>query len=510
MVRETRHLWVGNLPDNIREDRIREHFKRYGRVQNVKLLGRTENASALAGASAISGCGICATVAFMDIKSASKAHNAEHVLDDRTLTTEYYEPAAIPTAAGAPSAGSSPAGSGYSGSSSSVNSAPNPPSTSRYHLSGGEDSTSNPCAIVATAAAPANWRGTNDSATDYCRRGNTPVTYGRTTPHHRWYASGERTSGGGGATGGESTPSTPGGADSGRRRRPSGSGSSRSESSSPEPSDTSRASTPAQPLPHTPHHNAHRTPPGIQHQWASTASGRPLAICVRNLPTRSTDSSLKDGLYHEYKKHGKVVWVKVVGQNADRYAVVRFKKPSDVEKALEVSQDKLFFGCKISVAPHQSCDEDADSAKPYETDIDEYHPKATRTLFIGNLEKDVTQQQLRDKFKHFGRIIEIDIKKGSGGGAGYAFCQYASISSVVEAIRAMDGEYVGGSRVKLGFGKPVATTCVWVDGLTEHTEKQVLGAVSRCGAATSVCVDRAAGAALVHFEQAAADRKSVV
>lgn len=29
MVRETRHLWVGNLPENIREDRIREHFKRY-------------------------------------------------------------------------------------------------------------------------------------------------------------------------------------------------------------------------------------------------------------------------------------------------------------------------------------------------------------------------------------------------------------------------------------------------------------------------------------------------
>lgn len=64
-----------------------------------------------------------------------------------------------------------------------------------------------------------------------------------------------------------------------------------------------------------------------------------------------------------------------MGQNADRYAVVRFKKPSDVDKALEVSQDKLFFGCKISVAPHQDCDEDSESAKPYETDIDEYHPK---------------------------------------------------------------------------------------------------------------------------------------
>lgn len=29
MVRETRHLWVGNLPDNIREDRIKEYFLRY-------------------------------------------------------------------------------------------------------------------------------------------------------------------------------------------------------------------------------------------------------------------------------------------------------------------------------------------------------------------------------------------------------------------------------------------------------------------------------------------------
>ena len=30
MVRETRHLWVGNLPDNVREERIREHFQRWG------------------------------------------------------------------------------------------------------------------------------------------------------------------------------------------------------------------------------------------------------------------------------------------------------------------------------------------------------------------------------------------------------------------------------------------------------------------------------------------------
>jgi hypothetical protein len=38
---------------------------------------------------------VCATVSFMDIKSASKAHTAEHKFDDRLLTTEYYEPTSL-------------------------------------------------------------------------------------------------------------------------------------------------------------------------------------------------------------------------------------------------------------------------------------------------------------------------------------------------------------------------------------------------------------------------------
>lgn len=50
------------------------------------------------------------------------------------------------------------------------------------------------------------------------------------------------------------------------------------------------------------------------------------------------DTSLKDGLYHEYKKHGKVTLVRVVGSGPERFAVVCFKKPEDVEKALEVSK----------------------------------------------------------------------------------------------------------------------------------------------------------------------------
>lgn len=44
-------------------------------------------------------------------------------------------------------------------------------------------------------------------------------------------------------------------------------------------------------------------------------------------------------------------------------------------------------------------------ARPYEAEQDEFHPKATRTLFIGNLEKDITAPELRKHFDQFGEII---------------------------------------------------------------------------------------------------------
>uniref|UniRef100_A0A3Q3G0C3 RRM domain-containing protein n=1 Tax=Labrus bergylta TaxID=56723 RepID=A0A3Q3G0C3_9LABR len=85
MVRETRHLWVGNLPENVREEKIIEHFKRYGRVESVKVLPKRGSEG-----------GVAAFVDFVDIKSAQKAHNAINKMGDRDLRTDYNEPGTIP------------------------------------------------------------------------------------------------------------------------------------------------------------------------------------------------------------------------------------------------------------------------------------------------------------------------------------------------------------------------------------------------------------------------------
>ncbi|KAL5280132.1 hypothetical protein ACFFRR_004235 [Megaselia abdita] len=242
------------------------------------------------------------------------------------------------------------------------------------------------------------------------------------------------------------------------------------------------------------------TPTSNSNPAVHSEDNRPLAIRVRNLPSRSSDTSLKDGLFHEYKKHGKVTWVKVVGQNAERYALVCFKKPDDVDKALEVSHDKLFFGCKIDVEPYQGYDVEDNEFRPYEAELDEYHPKSTRTLFIGNLEKDITGNELRKHFEYFGEIIEIDIKKQ--GMNAYAFCQYSDIISVVKAMRQMDGEHLGNNRIKLGFGKSMPTNCVWIDGVTEQVgENHIISQFGRYGTITKIVIDQKRSLALISYEQ---------
>ncbi|XP_020291623.1 protein split ends isoform X2 [Pseudomyrmex gracilis] len=612
MVRETRHLWVGNLPENIREDRIRDHFKRYGRVQSVKLLPRGEecpvdggSSSSLGegneggsgsnsgggggggGSSSTSG-GASATVAFMDIKSAAKAHAIEHTLDERTLTTQYYEPQHLQPrfashgssedhgsgggsggsgggtggVSGGSGGGSGSTGAGVGGSgtgergergSESFDSRGSHGSfygsernsrvvggSSGVVVGGGvgvgghpaDPATGDPGGYISRGRPPASsYHVTSSRARDRYARSGPYITGPPPPPPHldrhrgslppsSWsayeptgsryggappppspatndaYQDEQGVGGGGGGTGSSSTLRQH---KKQRRKSRSGSsspsGSSRSGSSSSSRSGSSGGSSSGSTSPGSPV-SPHRTS-----NVAVAEDRRPLAICVRNLPIRSSDTSLKDGLFHEYKKHGKVTWVKVVGSGDDRYALVCFKKPEDVEKALEVSQDKLFFGCKIEVAPYQGYDVEDNEFRPYEAELDEYHPKATRTLFIGNLEKDVTASELRKHFEPFGEIIEIDIKK-QGAVSSYAFCQYSDIGSVVKAMRSMDGEHLGANRIKLGFGKSMPTACVWVDGIGDGmSEKYLNMQFHQFGSINQVAVDRERGHALVFFDQ---------
>ena len=86
----------------------------------------------------------------------------------------------------------------------------------------------------------------------------------------------------------------------------------------------------------------------------------------------------------------------------------------------------------------------------FDFDLSEFHSKATRTLFVGNISREVVPAEIHDRFKEFGEILEIDIKKPD-----YALVQFVDIRSVVRAIRAVDGE------VKLVFLTLVISRKSW-------------------------------------------------
>lgn len=74
---------------------------------------------------------------------------------------------------------------------------------------------------------------------------------------------------------------------------------------------------------------------------------------ITHLPLRSSDTNLREGLFHEYKKHGKITSVFVRGQDEERICIITFKRSEDAERALASSKGKVFFGTPISVHPHE-------------------------------------------------------------------------------------------------------------------------------------------------------------
>ncbi|XP_073699936.1 msx2-interacting protein [Garra rufa] len=563
MVRETRHLWVGNLPEHVREEKIVEHFKRYGRVESVKVLRKRGSEG-----------GVAAFVDFVDIKSAQKAHNAVNKMGDRDLRTDYNEPGSVPSAVrgledGTPSSSHGREVAGFSRS--AVGPVYGPPvslhtregryerrldgsgSDSReraydhspygHHERGGtfdrprhynaeyyRDRTMFASGVSSSPATSAISGGFDAPESHFESRIRDPFTIsssarrdpyrddrGRRTDrtyHHRRsrsshssqsrHPSPQRSAGQ--TTKAAHSPKraavSPGRGPRSRSRSPSsssdsvsstsstGSGSSDSNSSS---SEGSRARSVQSTATHAP-----PAPPTLT--LDSDEPRRSFGIRVQNLPTRSTDTSLKDGLFHEFKKYGKVTSVQIHGASEERYGLVFFRQQEDQEKALSVSKGKLFFGMMIEVTAWNGPETESENEfRPLDGRIDEFHPKATRTLFIGNLEKTTNYQQLLDVFQRFGEIVDIDIKRVNGVPQ-YAFVQYSDIASVCKAIKKMDGEYLGTNRLKLGFGKSMPTACVWLDGLTSNiTEQYLTRHFCRYGPVVKVVFDRLKGMALILY-----------
>ncbi|XP_068231772.1 RNA-binding protein spenito [Palaemon carinicauda] len=100
----------------------------------------------------------------------------------------------------------------------------------------------------------------------------------------------------------------------------------------------------------------------------------------------------------------------------------------------------------------------------------EEDPLATRTLFAGNLEINISEDELRRIFGRYGVVDDIDIKRPPPGtGNAYAFVRYQNLDMAHRAKIELSGQYIGKFQCKIGYGKVLPTTRVWVGGLGPWT-----------------------------------------
>nr|XP_018914255.1 PREDICTED: putative RNA-binding protein 15 [Bemisia tabaci] len=97
-------------------------------------------------------------------------------------------------------------------------------------------------------------------------------------------------------------------------------------------------------------------------------------------------------------------------------------------------------------------------------------PLATRTLFVGNLEVSIHDDELHKIFSRYGVVEDIDIKKPPPGtGNAFAFVRFQNLDMAHAAKVELSGQYIGKFQCKIGYGKALPSVKIWVGGLGSWT-----------------------------------------
>ena len=128
-----------------------------------------------------------------------------------------------------------------------------------------------------------------------------------------------------------------------------------------------------------------------------------------------------------------------------------------------------------------------------------YH---SRTLFAGNLELNITDEEMRRIFGRYGELVDIDIKRPPPGtGNAFAFVRFKNLDMAAVAKKELSGQYIGKFQCKIGYGKANATTKIWIGGLGPWCTRQMIEReFDRFGAFSEISYKQEDGWATIQYE----------
>ncbi|KAM7479207.1 hypothetical protein LguiA_027420 [Lonicera macranthoides] len=208
--------------------------------------------------------------------------------------------------------------------------------------------------------------------------------------------------------------------------------------------------------------------------WATFSTGerRPdagsdVSIFVGDLAADVTDGVLHETFSSRYPsvKGAKVVFDSNTGRSKG-YGFVRFGDENERSRAM-TEMNGMYCSSRpmrISVAtpkkPSSATPQDyssqavvlaggygANGGMPQSSQSD--GDLSNTTVFVGGLDSDVTDEELRQTFSEFGEVVSTKIPAGKGCG----FVQFTIRSSAEEAISQLNGSVIGKQTVRLSWGR---------------------------------------------------------
>jgi len=195
--------------------------------------------------------------------------------------------------------------------------------------------------------------------------------------------------------------------------------------------------------------------------WATFSSGErrsddtpDFTIFVGDLAPDVTDYMLQETFRARYPsvKGAKVVIDRITSRTKG-YGFVRFGDEGEQLRAMTEMNGVLCSTRPMRIGPATNknttgVQQPKASYQNSQGAQNENDPNNT-TIFVGNLDPNVTDDHLRQVFSQYGQLVHVKIPSGKRCG----FVQFVDRSCAEEALRMLNGTQLGGQNIRLSWGR---------------------------------------------------------
>uniref|UniRef100_A0A0D3F6P5 RRM domain-containing protein n=1 Tax=Oryza barthii TaxID=65489 RepID=A0A0D3F6P5_9ORYZ len=189
--------------------------------------------------------------------------------------------------------------------------------------------------------------------------------------------------------------------------------------------------------------------------WASYSMGEKrsevasdYSIFVGDLAADVTDEMLMELFANKYRsvKGAKVIIDANTGRSRG-YGFVRFGDDNDKSHAMTEMNGAYCSTRPIRIGPAtpRRSSGDSGSSTPGHSDGD----STNRTVYVGGLDPNVSEDELRKAFAKYGDVASVKIPLGKQCG----FVQFVSRTDAEEALQGLNGSVIGKQAVRLSWGR---------------------------------------------------------